>query len=771
MHILVINDDGPPSTQSSPYVHSLVVQLQTAGHTVSVVLPHTQRSWIGKAHIVGATITPTYFRPGTLHADDGTTHARPLPPGSGQEEWILVDGTPASCAQIGLHHFFRDRGPVELVVSGPNYGRNTTAVFGLSSGTLGGALEAAVCGTRAIALSYAFFSQNHDPEIIAGASRISVRLIEHLAATFADSVDVYSVNVPLVPGVEGNKVVYTHMLQNYWTSGSSFAEADVEDEGPVEREAAIREAEAPAGQEARAGEAGHRHRQFTWAPRFADVYKSVEGSAPGNDGRAVQEGFTSVTPLQANFMHAPGFAGEIRLPLPPPPREMIYAVVAPEDDYLHPLLLSALEKYLNGRYTLLPSPSSLPHLSSPLLQISAYEALSFPHILAHPATSLANSYVIRKALIRKHFLADAVHAWVTKNPGSALRGHFKQGVALELDYAEFLDEALLEAYELHESFARNEARGGGERGNEEYGNKEKGFEELEEEANDRERSKEWWILKPSMADRGQGIRLFSSEAELRGIFEGWEEDLPPSPSASDDGDDGVAKGEGGDGIMTSQLRHFVAQPYIHPPLLTPPSSEGEGGPKKFHVRTYVLAAGALRVWVYREMLALFASAPYTAPGEGPLSAHLTNTCLQDGSHEGSVKRFWALPSSLPSLPPTWKEGVFAQICNTTSETFLAAARGGAAHFQPLPNAFEVFGLDFLVDSKGLVWLLEVNAFPDYKQTGEELREVVGGLWEGVVQTAVLPFFFPAEEEKREKREGEKGNDRMVQVLDIDLGLR
>lgn len=52
----ITNDDGPPSDQSSPYVHSLVSTLQQHGHTVSVVLPHTQRSWIGKAHLVGKSV-------------------------------------------------------------------------------------------------------------------------------------------------------------------------------------------------------------------------------------------------------------------------------------------------------------------------------------------------------------------------------------------------------------------------------------------------------------------------------------------------------------------------------------------------------------------------------------------------------------------------------------------------------------------------------------------------------------------------------------------
>lgn len=97
-------------------MHSFISELQAAGIIVSVVLPHTQRSWIGKAHLVGQTVTPSYFRPGTLHTDDGTTHPRPR--ADGGEEWILVDGTPASCVQIGLNHYFKEKGPIDLVISG-----------------------------------------------------------------------------------------------------------------------------------------------------------------------------------------------------------------------------------------------------------------------------------------------------------------------------------------------------------------------------------------------------------------------------------------------------------------------------------------------------------------------------------------------------------------------------------------------------------------------------------------------------------------------------
>ncbi|KAL2054286.1 hypothetical protein ABVK25_005427 [Lepraria finkii] len=238
MHILVVNDDGPPSNKSSPYIHPFVQTLQKAHHLVSVILPHQQRSWIGKAHFVGQVTKPTYFRPGTIHKDDGTTHTKPFSANEDGEEWVLVDGTPATCAQLGLHHFFQDRPPIDLVVSGPNYGRNSTSLFSLSSGTIGGAMEAAVCRKKAIAVSFAFYSRHHDPELIAGACRQSVRIIEHLYQNWGSDVDLYSCNVPIVAGVENNKVMYTHALQNYWISGSSFEEieADEDDQDPDARE-------------------------------------------------------------------------------------------------------------------------------------------------------------------------------------------------------------------------------------------------------------------------------------------------------------------------------------------------------------------------------------------------------------------------------------------------------------------------------------------------------------------------------------------------------
>ncbi|KAI1268009.1 survival protein sure-like phosphatase/nucleotidase [Xylariaceae sp. FL1019] len=838
MHILVTNDDGPPGP-ASPYVHALVRALQAAHHTVSVCLPDTQRSWIGKAHMIGQTVKPVYYRPPAVYdalssSPQGTTHPYPSK-SSSTEEWVLVDGTPASCAQIGLHHVFRHRGEVDLVVSGPNFGRNSTALFALSSGTLGAAMEAGACRKKAIALSYAHFMTVQNPrekEIIDKATRHSVKVIEALYRQWPEdgSVDVYTVNVPLLPGLgegKGKKVVFTNMLQNYWGAGGTcFVEVEGSTGGEEEEEEEIRAEEGvgESGEEERKESGPLVHRHFKWKPRFEDVYQSVEDSPPGNDGWAVKEGFTSVTPIKANFWHAAQHLHGTELKLEENPNQHItqpqgsspvssldanlvmrpkdhfYALVDYEDPYVQPLILNALAKLFPlESYTLLSSPSPastnsdepialssiLPNPSAKVLQVTQYEKIDWDFMTSHESTAKANSYMLRKALIRKHYLASTIEHWVAKRPDSVLRTGVKRGEAFELDFAEFLDDALVEAWDLNASLGRNEERVQAGEGD----------------------GLEWWILKPGMSDRGQGIRLFATMEQLQAIFDGWE------PEADSDGDDDDEKSDVQDdenNIPTSQLRHFVAQPYIDRPLLLP----GDG--RKFHIRTYVACVGSLEVYVYRHMLALFAGKTYVPPrytapaedhvgdgdenengeGEGKqegdidLEAHLTNTCLQRSVKDGSVRLFWDLDipafpttsqshsetnntsstepkmssstqSNTPSTDP--RTQIFDQILNITGEVFEAAARGMQMHFRPLSNAFEIFGLDFLVDEQGQVFLLEVNSFPDFKQTGDELRELVGGLWEGVLRRVML-----GTKGVGERDEGGEEDD-LVLVRRVELG--
>lgn len=343
--------------------------------------------------------------------------------------------------------------------------------------------------------------------------------------------------------------------------------------------------------------------------------------------------------------------------------------------------------------------------SGKVFHYGEYEDLDFDKLGDRDPQYFGCSYIYRKALIRKHYLANTIAMFRAKNPGSILTEAFPDTFNLELDYAEFLDESLDEAYELRQELEKND----------------------EVQAADRK----LWILKPSMSDKAQGIRLFSTIGELQAIFDSFE-----------DGYDSDCEGDYDDdnnGVITSQLRHFIVQEYVSKPLIL-----GSHGGKKFHIRTYVLSSGDIQVYVYRHMLALFAPKSYANTDEvHDLSRHLTNTCLRDDEtiiQESLVEEFW----NLKGIEQQAKDEVFVKICEIVKDLFRAATSVDKINFQPLPNALELFGLDFLVDENYDVHILEVNSYPDFKQTGNGLKYIVEGLIDETVNVVVKPFLCDCE---------------------------
>jgi tubulin--tyrosine ligase len=76
-------------------------------------------------------------------------------------------------------------------------------------------------------------------------------------------------------------------------------------------------------------------------------------------------------------------------------------------------------------------------------------------------------------------------------------------------------------------------------------------------------------------------------------------------------------------------------------------------PKKFHLRAYCVAEGALNVYLFPKILALFSSVPYSRPSirEGQdettidLRAHLTNSALQTELGDENVRLLTELVGS------------------------------------------------------------------------------------------------------------------------------
>ncbi|KAH9946770.1 tubulin-tyrosine ligase [Amylocystis lapponica] len=438
--------------------------------------------------------------------------------------------------------------------------------------------------------------------------------------------------------------------------------------------------------------------------------------------------------------------------------------------------------------------SSLPEdIPSPenLLQWSTYDSIN--HGLSRSPLSvsrvLSSSYAIRKALIRKHYLSRCIHQYLAKHPNSSLRQAAPRTWDLELSFADELDEMWNdELYDLGLEL-------------------DKAIPDL------------WWILKPGMADRGMGIRLFHTKNDLVKIFDEFEAD-----NDADDDDDTEDQRHSGTAVVTSQLRHFVIQEYLSNPILVDPSEiplSGQPNPldpeelrgHKFHLRVYCVASGALTVYMCTRILALFSAVSYTPPEKYPsvdavnedLAAHLTNTSLQKERGEAGVRlldelvgcRILSSSSANPECtrpqphqqrPPNAVELVLdshqicsrckeqhsrlaqhptltaedvqdlrTQISDVLAETFKAAL-GMSVHFQPIPNNFELFGVDFLVTHAQSpsslrnfqVHLLEVNSEPAIELTGPRLTWILEDIFCAIGKVCVAPFFGSGPEPQEER---------------------
>ncbi|KIY45403.1 TTL-domain-containing protein, partial [Fistulina hepatica ATCC 64428] len=339
-----------------------------------------------------------------------------------------------------------------------------------------------------------------------------------------------------------------------------------------------------------------------------------------------------------------------------------------------------------------------------LLQWSTYDDIDHERSLLYRNSTLSSSYTIRKALIRKHFLSRTIHAFCTKHPTSLLSSAVPRSYEVEISFSDELDELFAD--------------------------------DLYDLSQDLDNGGSWWILKPGMADRGDGIRLFDNKKALREIFEEFEEDS--SDEERDETEEDASEGDASAGIVISQLRHFVIQEYIPNPLLI--------DPREFHLRAYCVVQGALRVYLYDRVLALFSAVPYTPPRRdevSDLAPHLTNSSLQTHRGEDGVRLF----DELLRLTESHITSILDQIRDILAEIFRAALEN-VVHFQPVPNGFELFGIDFLVSYNGessphspfSVCILEVNSEPAIELTGPRLSWILEDLFETIAKVCVEPFF-------------------------------
>lgn len=231
--ILVTNDDGFQAAG----IRALARALAPLGD-VFVVAPESEQS--STSHAL------TLSRPLRLRAQ-------------GPRVWSL-DGTPADCTYVALHHRGLLPRPPTVVVSGINMGLNLgTDVF--YSGTVAGAREAALRGVAAVAFSMP--STSDARRCAARARTLVARLLAWRAAHPTSAPTLLNVNFPTGPA-RGIRLCTV---------------------GTREYENLVEERRDPRG------------RQYLWIGGPSVAHRPD----PGSDTEAHDEGFISVSPLRLDL--------------------------------------------------------------------------------------------------------------------------------------------------------------------------------------------------------------------------------------------------------------------------------------------------------------------------------------------------------------------------------------------------------------------------------------------------------------------------------------
>jgi len=181
MKILISNDDGI----FAPGIEALVQAFAGAGHEVYVCAPDSQRSAASHSLSIGKPLTVREVEyPGAARA-------------------YAIGGTPADCVKLGLMVLCPQ---AEAVVSGVNRGYNVGTDI-LYSGTVAAAMEGAICGRPALAVS-----QSEKRADYSKASALAVRMFEKMKANPLEPLHVLNVNYPACDEIGGVVMAHTGQL-------------------------------------------------------------------------------------------------------------------------------------------------------------------------------------------------------------------------------------------------------------------------------------------------------------------------------------------------------------------------------------------------------------------------------------------------------------------------------------------------------------------------------------------------------------------------------
>lgn len=254
LRILLTNDDGYDAVG----IRALTASLRDAGHDVTVIAPHTERSGSGAA----VTFSPIRYE-------------KVAP-----QDW-RIDATPATCVFVGLRLFMEE--PPDLIVSGINIGHNIGASAPFS-GTVGATIAgiyAQLAGVGHPIPSVAFSAdypestlpetsdafRSHYDEVAAFATDLIAALVQDGKLGLAEGMAL-NVNYPGLPAHEVRGIVTTRQGRALdFQLGYDLVDA----EGTAQI-----------------------------MPTLVDL-PATTTEAPGSDTKPFLAGFITITPLDGNY--------------------------------------------------------------------------------------------------------------------------------------------------------------------------------------------------------------------------------------------------------------------------------------------------------------------------------------------------------------------------------------------------------------------------------------------------------------------------------------
>ncbi|XP_055388172.1 tubulin glycylase 3B [Condylostylus longicornis] len=195
-----------------------------------------------------------------------------------------------------------------------------------------------------------------------------------------------------------------------------------------------------------------------------------------------------------------------------------------------------------------------------------------------------------------------------------------------------------------------------------------------------------WILKPANSCRGNGILIEKSYNEIIEF------------------------------VNKNPNRKFIVQKYIERPLLIYNT--------KFDIRQYFLMTITdqfISIWMYKDCYLKFSSQEYDIH-DFKESIHITNNSVQKKYQNSSTRNqklpkqnMWHLKEFLLYLKDEnnidediWYKNIYP----TMKKNIISIVSGSLDETELIPNSFEIYGCDFILDKNLIPILLEINANPD-----------------------------------------------------------